>query len=86
VDAKLFGGEPASIDSAVSSYCYYVAAKLKESVPLNAMTKHKLGLFNGKPGARQFRRHLSESATKQGADIGVLRDALSFLDAGRNAA
>jgi len=43
------------------------------------MTRHMLGLFNGQPGARQFRRHLSENATKRGADISVLRAALSFV-------
>jgi tRNA-dihydrouridine synthase A len=50
------------------------------------MTKHMLGLFNGKPGARQFRRHLSENATKQGAGISVLQEALAHLNAERNAA
>jgi tRNA-dihydrouridine synthase A len=43
------------------------------------MTKHMLGLFNGKPGARLFRRHLSENATRTGANIQTLRDALAHL-------
>ncbi len=86
VDARLFGGEPVDVDTAVAVYCDYVAAKLKDGVPLNAMTKHMLGLFNGKPGARLFRRHLSENATKAGADITVLQAALCHLDAERNAA
>jgi tRNA-dihydrouridine synthase A len=38
-----------------------------------------LGLFNGRPGARAFRRHLSENATRDDAGIAVLRDALEFL-------
>jgi tRNA-dihydrouridine synthase A len=38
-----------------------------------------LGLFHGQPGARLFRRHLSENATKKGAGISVLRDALGFI-------
>jgi len=41
------------------------------------MTQHILGLFNGLPGARQFRRFLSENATKRGAGVTVLRQALS---------
>jgi tRNA-dihydrouridine synthase A len=48
-------------------------------VPLNAMTKHMLGLFNGRPGARLFRRHLSENATRRGAGIDVLQAALGHL-------
>jgi tRNA-dihydrouridine synthase A len=53
---------------------------LDEGVPLNAMTKHMLGLFHGQPGARQFRRHLSENATRKGAGLSVLHDALAFLN------
>jgi tRNA-dihydrouridine synthase A len=86
VDAKLFGGEPASIDTAVERYCAYIERELARGVPLNAMTKHMLGLFNGKPGARLFRRHLSENATKHGAGIEVLREALSHIDPKRAAA
>ena len=79
VDARLFGGEARAIDDAVETYIAYVAAQLQKRVPLNAMTRHMLGLFNGRPGARQFRRHLSEHATKPGADVETLRTALSFL-------
>ena len=43
------------------------------------MTRHMLGLFNGQPGARLFRRHLSENANRRGADLEVLRTALSFV-------
>lgn len=86
VDAQLFGGEPASIDMAVKAYCGYIADELARGTPLNAMTKHMLGLFNGKPGARLFRRHLSENATRHGAGIDVLREALAFVQPERAAA
>jgi tRNA-dihydrouridine synthase A len=45
-----------------------------------------LGLFNGRPGARAFRRHLSENAVRDGADIRVLREALKYLSPEREAA
>ncbi len=79
VDARFFGGAAREIDEAVQGYVDYVARKLGEGVPLNAMTKHMLGLFNGRPGARLFRRHLSENATRKGAGVQTLRDALAFL-------
>ena len=79
VDARFFGGDNTDIDAALEAYMAYVEQKLPEGVPLNAMTKHLLGLFNGRPGARGFRRHLSENATRSGAGISVLRDALSHL-------
>jgi tRNA-dihydrouridine synthase A len=49
---------------------------LARGVPLNTMTKHMLGLFNGQPGGRLFRRHLSENATRRGAGLEVLLEAL----------
>jgi tRNA-dihydrouridine synthase A len=80
--ARSGGGHTArDIDAAVEEYLEYVAAKLKEGVPLNAMTRHMLGLFHGQPGARLFRRHLSENATRPGANIQTLRDALAYLRA-----
>jgi len=79
VDARFFGGESIDIDNVIEQYARYVGRQLRRSVPLNTMTKHLVGLFNGRPGARAFRRHLSENATRRGAGIEVLRDALRHL-------
>jgi tRNA-dihydrouridine synthase A len=79
VDARLFGGEAREVDAAAEAYAAYIETKLGEGVPLNAMSKHMLGLFHGRPGARAFRRHLSENAHLDGAGIGVLREALALL-------
>jgi tRNA-dihydrouridine synthase A len=79
VDRRFFGGASRDVNAAVEAYLDYVAARLDDGVPLNAMTKHMLGLFHGQPGARLFRRHLSENATKKGAGLSVLRDALGFV-------
>ena len=80
VDAQFFGDAPFDLSDAIAAYVDYVAARLEDGVPLNAMTKHMLGLFHGRPGARLFRRHLSENATRKGAGIAVLREALAFLE------
>ncbi|HVV65629.1 MAG TPA: tRNA dihydrouridine(20/20a) synthase DusA [Rhizomicrobium sp.] len=80
VDARFLGGAPRAVDEAVEGYLRYVARKLDEGTPLNAMTRHMLGLFNGRPGARAFRRHLSENATRPGADLETLREALACLE------
>jgi|ERR1700741_1111360 len=79
VDARFFGGEPAEMAEVVERYLRYVATRLAEGVPLNTMTKHMLGLFHGRPGARAFRRHLSENATRPGAGLSTLKDALAHL-------
>jgi tRNA-dihydrouridine synthase A len=65
--------------AAVEAFMPYMARERREGTPLNAMTKHLLGLFNGLPGARAFRRHLSENAVKPGADIAVVETALSLV-------
>jgi tRNA-dihydrouridine synthase A len=83
VDRLFFAGPQRSVDRAVEIYLAYVERKLGEGVPLNAMTKHMLSLFNGMPGARLFRRHLSENATRRGAGIDVLREALAHLSSPR---
>jgi tRNA-dihydrouridine synthase A len=80
VDRRFFRLPPRALDEAVARYMDYVARKLDEGVPLHAMSRHMLGLFNGRPGARLFRRHLSENATRRGAGIETLHTALAFVE------
>ncbi|WP_349025914.1 tRNA dihydrouridine(20/20a) synthase DusA [Methyloglobulus sp.] len=56
----------------------YIEEQLAQGVRLNSITRHVLGLFHGQPGARWWRRHLSENATGANAGINVVRDALAF--------
>jgi tRNA-dihydrouridine synthase A len=82
VDPLLFG-EAAPCDNgeqAIAAFMPYVEARLAEGVPLHAMTRHVLGLFNGRKGARAWRRHLSTEAVKPGARIEVLRAALGYVE------
>ncbi|MEL6781377.1 MAG: tRNA dihydrouridine(20/20a) synthase DusA [Pseudomonadota bacterium] len=57
----------------------YIAARLSEGVRLHAMTRHMLGLFAGQPGARLWRRTLSEQGPRDGAGLDVLDDALAAV-------
>ena len=81
VDSTLFAAPRpvATRRAAVEAFMPYMARELQNGTPLNAMTKHLLGLFNGLPGARAFRRHLSENAVKPGAGFAVVETALSFI-------
>ena len=81
VDDALFGEAPpvSSPLEAVERFIPYVEERLSEGVPLNAMVKHILGLFHGRPGARLWRRHLSENAPRPGAGIEVLHQALEIV-------
>ena len=63
----------------MEAYRPYLAARLGEGVPLSAMTRHMLGLFNGRPGARAWRRILTTGAVAPGAGLEVLDAALQPL-------
>lgn len=83
VDSLIFGApDPvASPLQAAEAYMPYVERQLALGVPLAATTRHMLGLFAGRPGARLYRRHLAENAHAKGAGVEVLQDALARLGA-----
>ncbi len=80
-DTAFFGAPAthASAQAAVAAYLPYIEAQRARGTPLHAMTRHMLGLFNGRPGGRRWRRHLSENATRKGAGPEVVRDALAHV-------
>lgn len=83
VDRRLFGaGQRLDAFAALEAYRSYMAAELARGTPLHAMTRHMLGLFAGRPGARAWRRHLSENAARPGAGLGVLDQAAGFVRTG----
>jgi tRNA-dihydrouridine synthase A len=79
VDARFFGGALVDVDAAVEIYAGHVARRLAGGARLHPLVKPMLGLYAGQPGARLFRRHLSEHAVRDGAGITVLRQALDFV-------
>ena len=60
----------------------YIARHLAEGGRLNQITRHMLGLFHGRPGARGWRRTLSERAHVEGAGLEVLDAALIPIQEG----
>jgi len=86
VDARFFGGEKRDLDAAVAEYSLHVEKALAIGARLPGLVKPMLGLFNGRPGARLFRRHLSENAPRDGAGIAVLHEALAMVQPARQAA
>jgi tRNA-dihydrouridine synthase A len=64
VDARIFGDTAPvpTADEAALSFRLWILKRLGEGVPLHAITRHMLGLFASRPGARQWRRVLSEQA------------------------
>lgn len=81
VDDALYGqpGPAQSRHQAARALRPYIARRLEEGARLNHVTRHLLGLFQGCPGGRRFRRHLSENAHREGAGLQVFDDALGLV-------
>ena len=79
MEQAMFGpdGDAPSRHEIVRRFLDYVETERTAGVPLKSITRHVLGLFNGLPGARAWRRHLSEEAVRDGAGPEVIEQALS---------
>lgn len=82
-DARVFGEDvtPVAPEAAVIAMLEYIEAQRSRGEPLNRITRHMLGLFTGRPGARRWRRVLSEGAHLPGAGPELVRAALAAVSA-----
>jgi tRNA-dihydrouridine synthase A len=78
VDRRLYGatGAPPTRRAVLEALIPYAERHLAAGGRLNNVVRHILGLYHGRPGARAFRRHLSELGPRDGAGVGVLEEAL----------
>jgi tRNA-dihydrouridine synthase A len=81
VDEALFGAPVRNTDPAaiVARMAPYIERELGRGEKLSSITRHMVGLVQGVPGARGFRRHLTEGAIRRGAGLEILFEALHFL-------
>ncbi len=94
MDEHVFGGSRAGARShrgtatdVMTAYRAYMADELCRGTRLADMSRHALGLFAGVPGARRFRRVLSDAARLKANDISLVDEALGELRChGRRAA
>lgn len=79
VDQQIYQDHHAILDSAsvVRAMYPYIERELAKGTRLNHITRHMITLFQHCPGARQWRRYLSENAHKAGADCRVVEQALN---------
>jgi tRNA-dihydrouridine synthase A len=82
VDRRVFGLEVVDMDpaEAVEAYLPYVSAQLAQGVPLAHMSRHMLGLFHGRKGARTWRRIMTVEGARPGAGLDVIRTALAAIE------
>ncbi|MEZ9060101.1 tRNA dihydrouridine(20/20a) synthase DusA [Vibrio pelagius] len=81
VDQQIFGLDtPIKKRSQVVEEMYpYIEQELMKGASLGHISRHMLGLFQSMPGARQWRRYISENAHKKGAGIEVMQTALAKI-------
>ena len=78
-DRVVFGaqGPDSTPEGAVLAMLPYIEDHLATGGKLNQVTRHMLGLFAGRPGARAWRRTLSEGSTRPGAGPELVEQALA---------
>lgn len=82
VDQQIYGVNAPVVtrSDVMQNFMLYCTEELAKGTRLNHLTRHVLGLYQGLPGARHFRRIISEQAHKPGAGIEVLERALAALN------
>ncbi len=82
-DRRIFGADalPRSRAEVALAMRPHIARHLEAGGRLHGVTRHMLGLFAGQPGARAWRRVLSERAHREGAGLEVLDAALDAVTA-----
>lgn len=79
-DAQIYGiAGRKTTDQIIAEMRPYIEQHLSQGGRIHSITRHMLGLFAGRPGARGWRRTLSEGAHRHGAGLEVLDAALEFV-------
>ena len=84
VDSQIFGEDrlPPTRREVLDAYLPYAEEMLSQGVYLSHLTRHILGLFSGQPGARHWKRTLSERSHLPGAGVEVILDAVAAIPDG----
>jgi tRNA-dihydrouridine synthase A len=83
VDSRIFHvSEPApEFEGVITAMADYAELQMGQGARLNQITRHMLGLANGRPGARRFRQLLSVDAARRNAEPSLLFRALDAVEA-----
>jgi tRNA-dihydrouridine synthase A len=79
VEQALYGTPLPARESVLRHLRPYVEAELARGTALKHICRHLLGLYQGEPGARGFRRVLSEGAHREGAGWALIEQAMAPL-------
>ncbi len=81
VDRRFYGGTvaPLTREDVLEELVTYAARHVAQGGRLYNVVRHILGLYRGEPGARAFRRYLSENAVGADTPVAVLDDAIAAM-------
>ncbi|AGF75787.1 tRNA dihydrouridine(20/20a) synthase DusA [Bartonella vinsonii] len=81
VDFEIYGELQSEMSDSdlIEAICDYAARHIALGGRLSHVTRHMIGLFHGRDGARRWRQILSSDATKTDAGVHILKEAFSAL-------
>ena len=85
IEQRLYGdaGMATSRRAVIDGFVDYARRHHDDGVPLHRMTRHIFGLYQRRPGARAWRRHLGQNAHRPDIDAGLIADAAALVDQSR---
>ena len=82
VDGIIYHDDRAPLDdgSVIEAMCEYIDRYIMNGGKLSNVTRHMIGLFSGRKGARKWRQTLSNEANRENAQSSILRAAYSYIE------
>ena len=81
IDEQIYGEAKTTVSriEVLEQYMHYMQSELDKGLPLKILAQHIFGLFNGLPGARAWRRYLSENIYAKDAGLEVINAAVKSV-------
>ncbi len=83
IDQEIFNypdSKKKSMNEIILKYAEYVEQNMRIGTPLKSMTKHILNVYQGIPGAKHWRRHLSENMHKPEAGVDLIHQGMEKVN------
>ncbi len=82
IDKEIFDENVSNVsrEQVLTQYKTYMKAELERKIPMKNLAQHIFGLFNGIPGARSWRRYLSDNIYQPGVGLEVIEQAFELVD------
>ncbi len=79
IEKKYFSHLSLPREKIIENFIPYIELQLKNNIKLSSITRHILGLFHATPGARKWRRTLSEKKANSYENTDIIQEALNYV-------